>query len=382
MGPVDGDESMAVTVPTFRPDVREGLEGEADVAEEVARLYGYSRLERRTPSWPQPGRLTAVQRRRRRIKDVLAGLGASEAWTAGFLSEADQRTAGIDGPYVEVTNPLAESERFLRASMVPGLLRALRFNVDRRHPELDLFEVGATFRPLPPGASAGEGRAPVLEVQRLGAVFAGPDADAWDAVAAWRTIADALRLDGWTLSQNLAGTADLGALHPTRSGILRAALPTGEGAAPATIGIVGEIHPSVVAAFDLVTAAGQPRRIGWLDLDLEVLFDDERVARRSEDARPVSRYPSADTDLAFVVDDTVPAGAVEHTLVEALGDANDSVELFDVYRGPSIGAGRRSLAFRLRFSALDHTLTEAEVADLRARCIEAVAAAHGAELRG
>ncbi len=141
------DAVLTVTIPTFRPDIRDGLDGEADVAEDVARMYDYARLPRRTPAWPQPGRLTDAQRDRREMREVLVGLGLTEVWTPPFLSEADQQAAAVGPPYVEVANPLAESERLLRASMVPGLLRALRFNADRSNTEVSFFEVGATFRP-------------------------------------------------------------------------------------------------------------------------------------------------------------------------------------------------------------------------------------------
>ncbi len=130
--------------------------GEADIAEEVARSFGYARLERRTPAWPQPGRLTTYQRDRRRVRDVLCGLGASEAWTNTFLSESEQLDSGFDPPYVEVTNPLVEAERYLRSSMAPGLLRAVRYNVERRQDEVRFFEVGSVFRRVP-GVDASAG---------------------------------------------------------------------------------------------------------------------------------------------------------------------------------------------------------------------------------
>jgi phenylalanyl-tRNA synthetase beta chain len=96
----------------------------------------------------------------------------------------------------------------------------------------------------------------------------------------------------------------------------------------------------------------------------------------------VSRYPSSDIDLAFTVDDAVPAGDVEATLAAAAGDLLESIELFDVYRGEQLGEGRRSLAYRLRFVAQDRTLTDADVAEARQRCITAAEQAHGAVLRG
>jgi phenylalanyl-tRNA synthetase beta chain len=147
---------------------------------------------------------------------------------------------------------------------------------------------------------------------------------------------------------------------------------------------VGEIDPDVAVSFGLTHPSGagtQPRRIGWLEVDLGLLFDDQVVARRATVAAAVSRFPSSDIDLALVVDDDVPADVVADVLGAAAGDLLESVALFDVYRGPGIADGARSLAFRLRFCSLDHTLTDDEVGGLRARCIEAAAAQCGAVLR-
>ena len=118
-----------------------------------------------------------------------------------------------------------------------------------------------------------------------------------------------------------------------------------------------------------------PRRIGWLEVDLGLLFDEDAVARKAMVSAAVSRFPSSDIDLALVVDDDVPADVVADVLGRAAGALLESVALFDVYRGPGIAPGRRSLAFRLRFCSLDHTLTDDEVGELRTRCIDAAAAA-------
>ena len=147
------------------------------------------------------------------------------------------------------------------------------------------------------------------------------------------------------------------------------------------LGAIGELDPSVASRFGLLNPDGRPRRVGWIDLDVGILLDRQRVPRRSEEAVAVTRFPSSDIDLAFVVDESVPAGSVERTLRRAGGELLESVELFDVYRGPSVDEGWRSLAYRLRFSALDHTLTDEEMGGLRSGCIEAVATAYQARLR-
>jgi len=105
------------------------------------------------------------------------------------------------------------------------------------------------------------------------------------------------------------------------------------------------------------------------------------VARKPDASQPLSRFPSSDIDLAFVVPDPVPAGTVERTIGQAGGELLESVDLFDVYRGGSLPEGCRSLAFHLRFCALDRTLTDEEVGSLRARCITAVEGQYEASLR-
>ncbi|MHB8594255.1 MAG: phenylalanine--tRNA ligase subunit beta-related protein, partial [Acidimicrobiales bacterium] len=122
------------------------------------------------------------------------------------------------------------------------------------------------------------------------------------------------------------------------------------------------------------------QRVGWLEVDLGLLLD--VALRRSRIISADSRFPSSDIDLAFEDDEAVAAAAVAATLRRAGGELMESVRLFDVYRGSGTPAGTRSLAFRLRFCSLDRTLTDEDVGALRVRCIEAVAADHGGELRG
>ena len=376
--PSDGG-ALAVTVPTFRPDIRPGPLGEADIAEEVARTFGYSRLPRRQPAWPQPGRLTDTQRGRRHVKDVMVGLGASEAWTSSIVTAADHGALGLEGPSIEIANPLISDERFLRRSMVPGLLKALAYNLDRRQDALRLFEVGTVF-PYPE-----DGRARVAEQELLCAVFAGSGDDARAATVAWRTLADALRIDGVSLLTPSTLGGQVGALHPTRSAWLVSVGRSRHGAPGqmVEVGAVGELDPDIVAAFGIGDPTdGSVRRVGWLQLDLGYLLDPAVVPRRDLGSRPVSRFPSSDIDLAFVVDDLVGADVVGETLSRAGGSFLESVDLFDVYRGASVGPDRRSLAYRLRFCAPDRTLTDDEIGDYRAQCIAAVAREHRAELRG
>ncbi len=163
--------------------------------------------------------------------------------------------------------------------------------------------------------------------------------------------------------------------------VYRPADQDGGGDAHAVIGAVGEIDPAVASSFKLAGVSGSPRRIGWLEVDLGVLFDESLVPRRRTVGGAVSRFPSSDVDLAFVVAERHGADEVAEVLRVAAGELLESVRLFDVYRGPGIDDGERSLAYRLRFCSSERTLTDAEVGDRRARCIAAVETEFGAVLR-
>ena len=363
----DGDgENLGVVPPSFRPDAT----AEIDVIEEVARHHGYGNIALTTVRPTQVGRLTAHQRTRRDLRDVLRGAGLNEAAGSPLLGPGDHPRAGLPESTMVAVDPLVREESLLRSSLLPGLLRAAAFNHDRRNGDLGLFEIGQVWLPGAPdaprfsGPDAAPGRG-LPDEREVGAVIlagAGPAGTGADATVAtrvlWRLVAG-LRLDGVTLH---AGRAP--GLHPTRSAAVRVA--------GGSIGWVGEVDPDVVAAW------GLDGRVGWLELELDPLF----AARRSDDAvRPVSRFPSSDIDLAFTVPDDVAAGSVRATLLETGGPLVEWVRLFDVFRGAGVPAGQRSLAFRLRLAAPDHTLTDAERAEVRRRCIDAVEQAHGAALR-
>jgi phenylalanyl-tRNA synthetase beta chain len=339
---------LDVTVPSWRPDVSI----EVDVTEEVGRHYGYANIAKTVPSSPRAGHLSPYQQMRRLVREVMVGVGLDEAMNSPLVGPEDHAKAGIDGPVVEAANPMMREESVLRKSLLPGLLKNLAFNAAHRNPGAGLFEVGNVFLPPPPGQQLPD------EAEHVAAAVGG--ADAATAVTIWRTLADALRL----ADPELEAATNCG-MHPGRTAVAR----VGEH----ILGFVGEVDPAIAEAHAI------EGRVAWIELDMAALA---AARRRSDELRPVSRYPSSDIDLAFTVPDDVPAGAVERTLREAGGDLLEDIRLFDVYRGEGIEPGHRSVAYRMRFCAQDRTLTDAEVGEIRTRAIEAVESAHRAKLRG
>lgn len=348
-----GDDTE-VTVPSWRYD----SSTEIDIVEEVARHHGYTAIGRTVPRSPHSGHLTPRQRERRRLRSLLVGRGWSEAMPLPFLAPGDLERCGLPGDGLEIANPLVAEESVLRTSLLPGLVKALATNAARRNTGVGIWEIGHVFRR--PEVEPGPDDDPLPdEREMLGVALGGRDAVA--AVQEWYAIAELLGLDDAVVrNEHVAG------LHPTRSAVLEAADGT-------LLGAVGEIDPAALEAH------GVAERAGWIEVDLDAVARLERVARPY---RPVSVYPSSDIDLAFEVDDDVPAGEVERLLRTAAGDRLAAIRLFDVYRGPGIAEGRRSLAYTLRLDAPDHTLTDDEVAAVRTRCIEAVESALPATLRG
>ena len=237
--------------PTNRPDVRPAPYGIDDVIEEVARTFGYANIPRHTPTWPQPGHLTPLQRSRRLVKSVMAGIGASEGWTNTFVSEEAHRQVGLTGPAVRVSNPLIAEEPFLRRSLMPGLLGALAYNAGRRQGAIRLFEVGVVFSHPEEGfprtverSGAGGTHTALLPGERelLSAVFAYDDDDAKSAAVAWRVLSDAFRLSGVRLVAPGRGRAAARTAPDPLGSIGR---PDIDGKPGPSIGAIGEIDPDV-----------------------------------------------------------------------------------------------------------------------------------------
>jgi phenylalanyl-tRNA synthetase beta chain len=341
------DDVLSVTVPTWRFDSAT----EIDVVEEIARHHGYAAIADRELTAPRFGRLTDRQRARRGVRRLLCGLGLAEVQPLPFLAPGQLATCGLDPTGISLVNPLVAEESVLRPALLPGLVAAVAHNHARRQLGVGLWEIGHVFLPPPDGQLLPDER------EHVAVVLAGREAPS--AVEVWQVLAAQLRL-----ADAVVENADLPGLHPTRGARVIV------GGNP--VGVVGEIAPEVLARHDVA------ERVAYLEVDLGALHE---APLRSGTYRQISRFPSSDVDLAFEVPDVVSALAVEETLRSADGLVW-SVELFDVYRGDPVPDGARSLAYTVRLQAPDRTLTDAEVADIRNRLIDAVTARHGATLRG
>ncbi|MEZ0067538.1 phenylalanyl-tRNA synthetase beta chain [Streptacidiphilus sp. MAP12-20] len=386
---VVGTDVLIVTPPTWRPD----LTDPNDLAEEVIRLEGYENLPSTLPNVPAGRGLTEAQRLRRRIGLALAEAGYVEVLNYPFIGEAVLDALGIeaDDPRrqtVKLANPISDEEPSLRTTMLPGLLAALRRNIGRGTTDVALFELGRVFRVdgtadtlysaprLPVDRRPTEDEIAQLDAalprqpHRVAAVLAGnrvPEgwwgkAEAWtwaDAIEAARAVADAAGV-ALTVRQDQHAP-----WHPGRC----AALHVGE----QLVGHAGELHPRTVKALHL------PERTCAFELDLDLLTADG--AAKPEGPK-ISTFPVATQDVALIVDADVASADVESALRDGAGELLESLRLFDVYRGESVGEGKKSLAYALRFRASDRTLTADEASAARESAVAEATSRVNAVLRG
>jgi phenylalanyl-tRNA synthetase beta chain len=360
--------ALDVTVPAVR---RDDVTREADLIEEVARIHGLEALPVTLPARRGAyGRLSSVQQLRRRAADALVGRGLYEAvgWTFTAPTLHDRLRLSEDDPRRRapvVENPLSDDQSLLRTTLLGSLLDVVAHNSARGMVDLGLFEIGTLFvldgDSSPGSTNVREHRslAVLLSGKTTPATWGAPDpprADVFAVKGVLEALGAALRLQ----LECRPGAQPF--LHPGRSATV---LCDGQ-----ELGWLGELHPLVAREWGIEGAA-------VMELQLDLLLG---AAEAQSAYRDVISYPALRQDLAVVLAEDVAAAKVLDAVREAAGTLLDEVGVFDVYSGPQVGEGRRSLALSFAFRAPDRTLTDEDVAPARERVIAALAAL-GGELR-
>jgi len=353
---IKGD-NLELVIPSFRQDV----EGVADIAEEVARIYGYDKI----PMTLMEGTVSRGRRTRKQklidmVKDVLVGSGLYEVVTYSFTSPRVYETIGITDPQdipktVRIANPLGEDQSIMRTTQIPSILEVLSRNRNRGLPLCQVFEIGTAFLPKSLPLNELPEEKSILTIGEYG-----PGMDYYDLKGKIEILLKFLGL--------LNGAEFVPRVHPTFHPGRTAILKLGS----AEAGIIGEIHPKVAENYQL------EERVIMAELDLDILLDMAKDQRRY---RPLPKYPAVTRDLALVVSKDTLAGQVERCIWEFGGELLEKVELFDVYAGSQIPEGYKSMAYALSYRAADRTLTDEEVNALHDSIVKGLEKTLGAKLR-
>jgi phenylalanyl-tRNA synthetase beta chain len=353
-------QGWEVTPPSYRFDIAI----EADLIEEVARIVGYNEIPERDALAPQRfHRLPESRPREQSVLESLAVRGYLEAITFAFVDPALQEKLFPDRRGLALANPIASDLAVMRVSLWPGLLRAALENQRRQQDRIRLFEHGARFAPA-------DGS--VHEVDSLAGIAVGNRLpEQWSLPRDMRAPVDFFDVKG-DLEALLAGTgtnnafrfepAALSCLHPGRSARLwRGELP---------VGWVGELHPSLVRELDFT----YPPVLFELDVE-------EALAVGKPQYREVSRFPQVRRDLSVVVDEKVALSALAERVTLSSSSLLRDLLFFDVYRGPGVEAGRKSVALGLIFQDISRTLTDEDVERLIAAIVADLRVSLNAQLR-
>ena len=341
-------------VPSFRSDV----EGKADLAEEVARFYGYNNI----PTIPLGGfaqaGLTGRQKFERSLSGMLLSQGCSEISTYSFMSPKsyDKINLPKDSALrdsLTITNPLGEDTSIMRTTAVPSMLQVLSTNYNNRNAAVRFYELATEYIPTTPD------KLPIERVKAIVGMY-GEDVDFYTL----KGVVEALLASCGITGCDVAAVTDNPTFHPGRCAVITLG--------DTTLATLGEIHPAVLENYGIGV------RAYVADVDVQALWENQNAERLY---RPLPKYPATTRDLALLCDEDLPVLSIEKAIRTAAGAILEDVRLFDVFRGKQIEAGKKSVAYSFTLRAADHTLTEEEISRGVNKVIKALDAL-GATLRG
>lgn len=328
-------DKMELTPPSFRPD----LEAEADIAEEIARFYGYNNIPNTLISGESTkGFYSAKQIFRKNLANLLIAQGMNEIFTFTFTTPAifDKLNLPTDSPLrnaLKLRNPLGEDTSIMRTTTVGTMLDILSHNYNHKNESAYLFEACKVFIPKQAGELPDEPEKLSIGMYKKGIDF-------FDIKGALESVFEGLNINGVRYER----LTDNPMFHPGRA----ARLISGD----TEIGVVGEIHPAVCENFEI----GLPCYVAELDIEKMLSCVNDTVKYKA-----LPKFPAAERDIAVLVDKATAVGELEATMVKASGSILESIKLFDVYEGDRVPEGKKSVAFSLKFRAADRSLTSEEV---------------------
>lgn len=355
-----GTNEMLCTVPTFRPDVTE----EIDLIEEVARIYDYNKIP--SPDQiqiPRPEVLPFREQFTRRLREVVRSLDFREIYANSLLHEKVAREFAGDSELIRTLNPISVDTAVLRPSLVPGLLRAAGYNFNRGAKSIRFFEIGNIFRKGSPGTWHDDIIEETWIMMGLGGLrreeFWSHKAESYqvfDLKSAIEVLFSSLRLNNEIVFQ--------------KKSEFELAIYLGK----KEIGSIQELTKEAKSAYDIES----PLFVANLSVSAMI---EAASTQPPQIYKPVPKYPGIDFDLALQVSSDTDAGDLQQTITATAGSLLKSISTFDVFEGESLGAGQKSIGFRLRFIDEMKTLTIKDVDSIIAKVVKRLSDLHQAKLR-
>ena len=327
----DGDE---ILVPTYRPD----LEHKADIAEEIARFYGYNRIPGTKLTGASEGKYTPEQLFRAKVSRTMQALGLSEIMTYSFISPKyyDKIRMPENDPLrrsIVIKNPLGEDTSIMRTVALPSMMETLARNYNNRNASASLFELASEYIPTAPD------QLPVEKITLIAGMY-GEDMDYFTLKGVAEELLETLGVTGY----DVESSAEEYSYHPGRCAVL-----TVDGK---RLGVLGEVHPLCVQNY------GMKGRVYSFSFDLQTLFENRR---QDVSYQPLPRFPAVTRDLALVCSDRIPVLTLEKAIRRGAGPLLERIDLFDVYRGEQIESGKKSVAFSIALRSPTSTLTDEQI---------------------
>lgn len=352
-------ENGKITVPSFRIDI----ECKADIAEEVARIYGYNNIPSTTFKGVADSQLTPIQKFTDKILSTMVSLGCYEIATYSFISpkyfdKINLPEVSTLRKTITITNPLGEDTSVMRTTIIPSILEILSKNYNNRNDSARLFEVGKEYIPTAPDTLP-------EELLRLSVGLYGDNADFYELKGIIMALLDSLGLEDFELMRCHENYSfdEASAFHPGRNAVI-----VKNGVA---LGIFGEVHPTVADNYEI----GVKSYVGKLNIP-EMM----ELAKSEITYKPLPKYPATTRDLSLVCDDEIPVAELEKVIKKVVGKTLEKVTLFDVYKGQQIEQGKKSVSYSISMRSHEGTLTDEQADTAMKRVLKALAEM-GAELR-
>lgn len=344
------------------PYYRMDIEGEADLAEEILRIYGYDKLgSTLICAETTLGGKNKQQKLEDTLKNLLVDKGFSEIYTYGLLNEKELIKSKIDRENVEqsviLKNPLNEDYNRMRVSTIPSIMQTISLNFAKKNQNVNLFEIGRIY--LNKNKNIEKNILPIEETM-LSLASYGENMDFYTLKGIVENIMEASHIKRYELSSNIKKES----YHPGRV----AKISVGND----TIAIFGEIHPIVANNYGVGT------RVYMAEIYLEKLAI---YGRANNKYTEIAKFPAIQRDIAIVVDEEIEVGTIEKIIAKKSKNILENIKLFDIYRSEKIGNGKKGVAYSLRFRSNEKTLSDEEIAKLMENIILELKKEVGADLR-